>query len=90
MRFGKNHEVILETIETEIEARAYIFFKNTEIIRHSLEEGRLAKVCNEKRHLESKFNKTYMELLDSAMSHHQEDLEDAEKLIQKVREKFNL
>lgn len=89
MHFGKNHKVDPETLDTE-EARAFIFFLNTEIIRHGWEIERLQKTINARRCLEGKFNKTYLDLLDSAVTRHQEDIEDAEKLIQKVRERFNL
>ena len=88
MKFNKHHKVIIDTLNKEEgEDRAYIDFLLGERERHEAEiwEARLLKSLHQPL---TGYKKAKRRLYNSAIRRHKEDIEDIDKLIAQVKEKF--
>ena len=95
MQFGSDNKVILETLNAT-EARAYLSFLSNERERHKVE---IAFCESAIRYAMSRFGHdtegeilatSYGEFYKSAIKRHQEDIDDTDVLVRKVKERFNL
>lgn len=87
MQFGKDHKVILETLNS-VEAQCYIQFLMLEIGRHKRAIEHAEASINILSIVNSEPAGIYIRLWESAVLRHKQDITSAKKLIRQVKQRF--